>query len=86
MSRDIEPSLPFPDNGVQAFAGSTRFSSRTGRRVLPASAAVRHRPLPGNTDTGIATTSQTTVFNGFFRALPAPERDLRGIIDRIRKP
>ncbi len=26
MNRDIEPSLPLPDNGVQALAGSTRLS------------------------------------------------------------
>ncbi|MGU7781205.1 hypothetical protein [Burkholderia sp. PU8-34] len=41
--------------------------------------------LPGNADTGIGTTSQTTVFNGFFLNSAAPERDLHGIIDRIRK-
>jgi hypothetical protein len=41
--------------------------------------------LPGNADTGIGTTSQTTVFNGFFGVSRAPLRVLRGIIDRIRK-
>ncbi|WP_155631313.1 hypothetical protein [Burkholderia stagnalis] len=86
MSRDIEPSLPFPDNGVQAFAGSARLSSADLAASLARFCRGSPPPLPGNTDTGIATTSQTTVFNGFFRALPAPERDLRGIIDRIRKP
>ncbi|WP_330728706.1 hypothetical protein [Burkholderia multivorans] len=46
--------------------------------------ALRAR-LPGNADTGIGTTSQTTVFNGFFGVSRAPLRVLRGIIDRIRK-
>ncbi|MCA8500089.1 hypothetical protein LGN13_00135 [Burkholderia multivorans] len=84
----VDAMLPVTDTYCRRLrpAGKRRRDGGEAQRAA-ASARVAHfvPRLPGNADTGIGTTSQTTVFNGFFGVSRAPLRVLRGIIDRIRK-